>query len=875
MFKVMLIWLSKVLIRLRYRVKVEGVDGIKKRGNEKILFLPNHPALIDPVIVFSYLYPSFKQRALGDRDQLGRPVINWLTDIFNIWKIPSVAKQGSAARQEVEGKLQESIDALKEGDNLLLWSAGRLRRSKYERISGTSSVKKIIQEVPELRVVLVRTTGLWGSKFSWAWGKEPKVGGILKRGVWQIFSSGIFFMHKREVEVELIEPVDFPRDADKTEINEYLEEFYNEKVRPNTYVPYSIWDRSPVKQMAEPGEQKKTVKDIEISDSIREIVLEHLQEVSGHSEINENDNLSRDYGLDSIAKAELVIWLEEEFGIGQIQPDDIQTVRDVLLAANGSFVYQQAVELKDVPGNWFDDAIKKRVSLPEGDKITDVFLKQAAANPSRAIAADQATGIRTYRDIVLACLVLQKKLEQLEGDYLGIMMPASVTADILFLATMFAGKTPVMVNWTAGHRVMKHSLDDVGVRYIVTARQVVDRLKQQKVEFDALESEFIYVENIAAEVGKVSKAGAWVESRFNWGRLKKANVRDMAAVLFTSGSETRPKAVGLTHQNILSDLKGVLEFVILKTEDKMVGFLPPFHSFGLTVTVLAPLLGGLRVVYNPNPFESATIAEMLRAYGVSLLMGTPSFLKGILRAADEKQLSSLRLTVTGADKCPESVYEKMNELAEHAKILEGYGVTECSPIISLNDENDPQPMTIGKILPVMDYKIISPEGRQEVERGEKGMLIVSGPNVFGGYLNFTNESAFLEVDGKKWYNTGDLVVEDENSVLTFAGRLKRFVKIGGEMVSLPAIESVLGESFAGEEEVPVLAVLAEEAYERPALVLFCSVEIDRQDANRVIRQAGLSGIHNIQKVVRVEEIPTLATGKTNYRQLKKMLADEK
>jgi len=265
---------------------------------------------------------------------------------------------------------------------------------------------------------------------------------------------------------------------------------------------------------------------------------------------------------------------------------------------------------------------------------------------------------------------------------------------------------------------------------------------------------------------------------------------------------------------------------------------------------------------------------LIEAYRATILIGTPTFLNGIIRASATGQLSTLRLVVTGAEKCSEKIYAALKEHCSNAVILEGYGVTECSPIISLNDENDPRPFTIGKVLPSLEYLLVAPETGEPLAGTGTGILVVRGPSVFGGYLNYQGQSPFVQARAKQWYSTGDLVSVDEHGVLTFRGRLKRFAKLGGEMISLPAIEAVLQARYAFDtDEGPVLAVEATADEQHPELVLFTTRQIDRESANRCIRDAGLSGLHNIRRIIELEEIPLLGTGKTDYRALKANLRD--
>jgi long-chain-fatty-acid--[acyl-carrier-protein] ligase len=315
----------------------------------------------------------------------------------------------------------------------------------------------------------------------------------------------------------------------------------------------------------------------------------------------------------------------------------------------------------------------------------------------------------------------------------------------------------------------------------------------------------------------------------------------------------------------------VLATVKIYETDRIIGFMPPFHSFGLTITIVLPIIIGGQAVYYANPTESDTLAKIIEAYGVTVLVGTPTFLGGIVRIATHEQLDTLRFAVTGAEKCPKQVYDALAAKCKKAAIFEGYGVTECSPVISLNNENDPKPFSIGKLLPSLDCLLLHPESLKLLSPPATGILLVRGPSVFSGYLNYSGNSPFVEIEGKQYYNTGDIVCIDQDGLMTFQGRLKRFAKLGGEMISLPAIESILESAFPSEgDKGPTLAVEATEA-EQPELVLFTSRNLEREEANNKIRAAGLSGLHSIRRVIKLDQIPLLGTGKTDYRALKQLL----
>jgi long-chain-fatty-acid--[acyl-carrier-protein] ligase len=452
------------------------------------------------------------------------------------------------------------------------------------------------------------------------------------------------------------------------------------------------------------------------------------------------------------------------------------------------------------------------------------------------------------------------------------MLPASVAAPVVYLATVFAGKIPVMVNWTVGTRNMTASLDLLGVKRILTAARLVEKLGSQGLDLGDLQSRFVLLEELGASVPKPAKIKAALRARLGWSGLQKATVRETAVVLFTSGSESLPKAVPLTHRNFLTNIHDVTKVLRFNQQDKLIGVLPPFHSFGITGTLLLPLCAGIPVVYHPNPTEGGVVARLIEAYKVTLLIGTPTFLAGIVRAADDDKLKTLRVVVSGAEKCPLQLYETIAARWPQMKVVEGYGITECSPVVSANREEDLRPGTIGKIAPSVEYAIQDVETGLRAEKGRAGMLLVRGPSIFGGYLNYKGPSPFVEFEGKEWYRTGDLVSEAPDGVLTFSGRLKRFVKLGGEMISLPAIEEVLARFYVTEnDEKPVLAVEATPQELNPELVLFTIRDIEREEANQRLREGGLSPIYNIRRVVRIDEIPVLGTGKTNYRALKDLL----
>jgi acyl-CoA synthetase (AMP-forming)/AMP-acid ligase II/1-acyl-sn-glycerol-3-phosphate acyltransferase len=860
------------LLRLRYRIHVTGLREIKKsrrKDRRPILFLPNHQALIDPVIIMSLLHGSFAPRPLADEQQTSHPLFRWLMVQLRAIRIPDLSTKGQQAREQVFAGIEEVIAALKRGDSVLLYPSGRISRGNLEVIGGNSGAANIVHAVPEARIVLVRLRGLWGSRFSRARGL-PSLLGDLGKLMLAVLANCIFFMPRRRVELEFTEADDFPRRADKTALNRYLEDFYNRKPDRHSEVPLFWWQGyAPIyhDEALPEFSDKDTSK---IPASTRQLVLGKLQQLAGTKDIGESDSLSADLGLDSIVLAEFGAWLQQEFGVAADNLEVLKTVSDCILAAGGIMPTLAGAELKPVSAGWFVQAEERTLTMPEGANIAELFLNQAKRNPDQIILSDQIRGDTTWRQLIMSVFALLPQIAALPGQRVGIMIPGSVSAAICWLTVVFSGKEPVLVNWTSGTVNMKHSLGVVGATQVITVRPLTSKLATQGIALDEVGVSWLYLEDIAAGITAGQKLAALLKSRLSWKLLRSAKIAENAAILFTSGSEARPKAVPLTHANFLANLRDFAQVLSLSSNDRLLGILPVFHSLGLAGTVILPLCSGLRTVYWPNPTEGAMLARMTAAYGTTALIATPTFLQGMLRAAKPEQLQSLRLIGTGAEKCPEHVFADLNEKCPQTILCEGYGVTECSPMVTLNSLSDPRPGTIGKVLPSMCYVLLDVETGQPTAADKNGRLLVRGPNVFGGYIGEA-KSPFVEFDGQQWYDTGDLMFE-RDGVLVFAGRLKRFVKIGGEMISLPAIEQAL-EAYYPAGEGPILAVAASGDEQHPELVLLTTLNTDRQEANQAIRAAGLSPLHNIRLVKQVEAIPLLGSGKTDYTAIGRMVKE--
>lgn len=326
--------LARAILALRYRVHVEGAAIVKQRGTRRILFLPNHPALIDPVIVLAHIYGKFAVRPVALADRIKEPAVSALADLLGVLRVPVLSEPDQSSVKELQWSIDLCVEALKRGENVLLYPAGRLMRHRFENLGGVSAAHRIISEVPDIRVVLVRTKGLWGSSFGWASGRPPRLKNGLFGHIRQLLVSGLLFAPKRAVQVELAEPDDLPRHADRLGLNAYLDDFYNHGAPPALYVPYSICERSGTRELTEPTPTTApSVNDAPAA--TRQIVLAHLHKLTGIDGLHDAQELARDLGLDSLAITEALLWLEREFAVSVAGVESVRTVGDMIMAACG------------------------------------------------------------------------------------------------------------------------------------------------------------------------------------------------------------------------------------------------------------------------------------------------------------------------------------------------------------------------------------------------------------------------------------------------------------------------------------------------------------------------------------------------------------
>lgn len=869
----MLTRLVKAALSLRYKVTTEGLEPpAKSRG---VLIIPNHPAEIDPVIVSTYLWDSLRPQPVVLETMYNVPALNPMMRAIKAIPMPDMEfDSGPYKRKRIAAALNDVVNRLRQGQNILIYPSGRLSITGEERLGAASGIYSILKEYPDVPVLMVRSTGLFGSIFSKALtgGQTPPVVATFLKGAKILIQNLIFFTPRRPVRLHFaFNPSDLPRTADPRSLNRYLERFYNAPAPEKaTCVPYHFWSSA---IPALPESNNQSIAPQEVPEHIRTKVIHHIARVASVDarDLTPDTLLGDHLGLDSLTTAELLIWLDREFEVNDIELGELTTVGSILQAATGQLNSQVARHDYEVPERWVSTVPFRPVpTLSPAKTLGEAFLDVCDSMGTLPAMGDERSGVMSWADVKMRTLLLARKFEQLEGSHIGLIFPASVAGSLTAMAAILAGKIPVFLNWTAGKRALLHACESTHLSTIVTAQSFLDIVP---TDLEYLESKFFLVESLRGELTLRDKLIAKRLARQSAGKLARyfsldeRSPRNPAVVLFTSGSEALPKGVALTHENLLANISGIMEAFPLSRGDTLLGFLPTFHSFGLTVCTLLPLVTGLRVAYHPNPNESRKIAGSVHKWGATIMAGTPTFLRSILAAGGPEQLSSLRTLISGAERAPQELFDAASRVNANIAVLEGYGITECAPVVSLTRPGEPR-VGVGKPLSGTDIVIVHPETLEVLPDKTDGLILISSPSVFPGYLD-PSINPFVEVRGKRYYNSGDMGRLERGS-LVITGRLKRFIKIAGEMVSLTAVEEALQKRIQSPDGAPAVAVLSKgiEGDARPLLLLFTSESVTLEAANTILRDAGFPYLVSLAEIKKITPLPLLGSGKTDYQELK-------
>ena len=424
--------------------------------------------------------------------------------------------------------------------------------------------------------------------------------------------------------------------------------------------------------------------------------------------------------------------------------------------------------------------------------VVDAALEHGAKHVA---LEDPIAGPMTYKRALIATRVLGKKLAPLvplDGT-IGVMLPTSIGCTITLLGLMSAGRTVAMVNFSAGSANIKSAGHAAGFETIVTSRAFVEKGKLDKLVAEiGTTFRIVYLEDLRATVGLTDKLAAALRWKHPIVKPPRDGGGDRpAVVLFTSGSEGKPKGVVLSHRNMLSNAAQARAVVDFGRDDTVFNVLPMFHAFGLTIGTIVPLVFGVKVFLYPSPLHYRIIPELIYASNATILFGTDTFLAGYARVANAYDFRSLRYVMAGAEPVKETTRQTYLEKFG-LRILEGYGITEMAPVLSLNTPMFNKNGTVGRLMPGMRMRLDAVDGIHE-----GGKLVVSGPNTMLGYLK-DDMPGVLQPPPDGWHDTGDIVALDDKGFLTIKGRAKRFAKVAGEMVSLAAIETLAAQLWPDE-----------------------------------------------------------------------------
>ncbi|MGE0383666.1 MAG: acyl-[ACP]--phospholipid O-acyltransferase [Gammaproteobacteria bacterium] len=519
--------------------------------------------------------------------------------------------------------------------------------------------------------------------------------------------------------------------------------------------------------------------------------------------------------------------------------------------------------------------------------VPSAWLRTVRRGIGDLAVADTLTGTLSVQRFAAAVLCFAGVIDRNGREpNVGILLPTSAAGAIVNMAALLRGRTVVNLNFTASPEAIRAAIRKAGIRTIYTSGRFMERLAQRGLAVDevAAGARLVKVEDALAGLGALRRLAAmaavlalpaWLLDLLY---RRRTGIDAPAAILFSSGSEGEPKGVVLSHRNILANVKQISDVLNTRDGDVVMATLPLFHAFGLTVTTFMPLVEGIPMVCHADPTDSLSVAKAVATYKGTILCGTSTFLR--LYARNQRihplMLDSLRIVVAGAEKLGVDVREAFS-LKFRKEVLEGYGATETTPVAGVNipDQIDTtywtvqrghKPGTVGMPLPGTSFRIVDPDSLAELPTGQDGLILIGGAQLMLGYLDDPGRTAaaIVELDGMRWYKTGDKGHVDADGFLTIVDRYSRFAKIGGEMVSLTAVETEV-RAVVGEGDLDFVAVNVPEPKKGEQIVLMVAGDCDPDALHRTLLQSGMNALMIPARVMQVPAIPKLGTGKTDAR----------
>lgn len=512
------------------------------------------------------------------------------------------------------------------------------------------------------------------------------------------------------------------------------------------------------------------------------------------------------------------------------------------------------------------------------------FVQRARRCPLRFAMADARVPRLSFGGALVKVVFLARRLRShwAGQELVGILLPPSVAGALVNFAALLMGKVPVNLNYTLSEQPLASCVGQCKLQTILTSQAFLDRVKV-KIPCGTLLLEEVAASPrlgeklLALALAWLTPAGALERAV---GREQPGSLDDLATVIYSSGSTGEPKGVMLTHYNLASNAEQLGQLLDFGPQDRFLGILPFFHSFGFTATLTAPAVMGIGVAFHPSPLEAKPIGELVRRYSLTYIMATPTFLQIYLRSCDPSDFGSLRSVMTSAEKLPDWLANAFEEKFG-LRPMEGYGCTECSPVVTCSTHDfraagfrqaGSRQGSIGQPLPGVSVRIVDPDTRAPVPLGKSGLLLVRGPNVMRGYLDHPEKTAEVLRDG--WYTTGDIAALDEEGFLRITDRLNRFSKIGGEMVPHVKVEEKLHETLGTTEIAFVVCGVPDPKRGERLVVLHTLPEHRLMDLLKKLPQLGLPNlwVPRPNQFFHVDAIPHLATGKMDLRSIRALAA---
>lgn len=552
----------------------------------------------------------------------------------------------------------------------------------------------------------------------------------------------------------------------------------------------------------------------------------------------------------------------------------------IALDSKAEVVKQKVSELSVRAWNDYTDTLE---SLPAA------FIRTAKAAPTEWALTDLNGPVLNHRRLLTACILFSRRMRRIKQKNVGLLLPTATGGAIANMAAMMAGKTVVHLNYTAAESALISAIEQAEVKTLITSERFLKKLGQRGVNLERLlqRVDVIRLEDVKEKIGKLESVLTLVQTVLlpcqvlQWIYGGHAGLDDTAAILFSSGSEGAPKGVMLSHRNMMANLKQIAAVLNVQNDDCILATLPLFHAFGLTVTCMLPLVEGIPLVCHPDPTDAVNIGKAAARYRATILCGTSTFL-GIYmrnRRLHPLMFESLRVVVAGAEKLSPNIKTGF-EARFKVPVLEGYGCTETTPVASVNlpDYLDTRwwnvqvgerQGTVGMALPGSMFRVVDPETLEQLPVGEDGLILLGGSQIMKGYLNNPEKTdeVVIEQDGLRWYKTGDKGHLDEDGFLTIVDRYSRFAKVGGEMISLSAVENALRQALSYEEQ-RLAAVAVPDARKGERILLL--VEEEAEHVGSRLRKAEIPPLYRPAAVFQVDQIPILGSGKTDLAAAKRL-----